>query len=387
MKHDSDLERRVATRGPAGPQPAVRVALGGSLLMWTLSFAPTFAEERLTVAGLIDLEAWKTDAASELLSRNDGHTGLQARVRLWGAGELGSGVQAFVLGAAEGGRASTEESTSLEIEQAYLRYSFAPPARLLVEAGRIGLPIGSFPRRHLSSGNPLIGAPAGYEVNYASGLKVAGWAGPVDYTVAAIDLPITSGADVPHPGRALRPAVALGVTPTAGVRLGAYATQGPYLNPDLGPALGVGSSWKDYGQRVAGLDAQFSRGYFVLNGEFAWSRYEVPGGADPIRGRASYIEPVYTWSPRVFTAVRVERINEPYVEFSGTSWESETPLLFDVEVGVGLRLAPGTLLKIAYRRARWDVDEDLRPSFPNGHALSAQFSYAFDVNSWFRRPR
>lgn len=58
-----------------------------------------------------------------------------------------------------------------------------------------------------------------------------------------------------------------------------------------------------------------------------------------------------------------------------------------MEVGAGYRIAPGAVLKVAYRRDRWNVDDSLKPILPDGYALSAQISYTFNVSSWIERPR
>jgi len=140
-----------------------------------------------------------------------------------------------------------------------------------------------------------------------------------------------------------------------------------------------------YREEVVGLDVQFSRGHFELNGEHTRSRLEVPGsGSD--RGWVAYIEPRYAWSPRWFTALRLERGRRLSVEpQAGTAGLAETERLYDLEAGIGFRIGPGLLVKASYRT-------DLAPNDPasaaeGGHAFAMQLSYNFDVNSWFHPPR
>jgi len=340
------------------------------------------------VGGLLDTKIWKTDAASRLLSRNEGDAAPAARLRLWAAAEFLPRLQGFVLGEAKDGKAYDDGETGTELEQAFLRYTFRPPLHLMVEAGQLLCPIGNFSRRYLSNVNPLIGSPDGYSLSYPLGLSVSGRAARLDYRVAFLDRPFGNENYVPKPGRALRPALALGVTPAVGIRLGAYATRGPYLGPEVAPMLPAGDAWRDFRQSTYGVDAQFSRGYFELNGDFARSTYEVPGIVRSARGLAYFVEPKYTWSPRFFTALRFERNDYPYIMAVAPGvFIDPNANLYDVEAGAGYRLGPGALLKIAYRRDRWDVDPSRKPMFPDGYSVSAQLSYRFDVNSWFERPR
>ena len=383
---------------PPGARPAPRArrpwrGLRTLVGLWALGFAllfvsPARCDERVLVGGLLDAEFWKTDDGSRLLSRNEGEAAPAARLRLWAASEFLPRLQGFVLGEVESGKASDAGETEQELEQAYLRYSFRPPLRLIVEAGQIVTPIGNFSRRYLSSVNPLIGSPDNYSLSYPLGLNVRGQASRLDFSVALLDRPFINEHYTPEPGRALRPALALGVTPVVGTRLGAYATRGPYLGPEVTPMLLTGDDWKDFRQAVYGIDAQFSRGYFELNADVARSSYEVPGVARSVRGLAYFIEPKYTWSPRFFTALRLERNDYPFVmPLAPGVWLGTTADFYDVEAGAGYRLGPGAILKIAYRRDRWSVDPSKKSFFPDGYSISAQLSYRFDVNTWFERPR
>src|SRR2546425_849368 len=179
----------------------------------------------------------------------------------------------------------------------------------------------------------------------------------LDFRVALLDRPVVNDHYTPEPGRALRPALALGVTPVVGTRLGAYATRGPYLGPEVTPMLLTGDNWKQFGQAVYGIDAQFSRGYFEINADVARSSYEVPGVAQSVRGLAYFIEPKYTWSPRFFTALRLERNDYPFVKpLAPGVWLGTTADFYDVEAGAGYPPGPRAILKIAYRRDRWMVD-------------------------------
>lgn len=360
------------------------------LALWlgaTAVVAPAFPQDRLLVKGLVDAEIWKTDDGSRLLSRNGGDRGTVGRLRLWAAEEFHPKLLGFVLGEIEGGEASPEGTTETELEQVFLRYSILPRERLVLQAGKMTTPIGNFAKRYFSSVNPLIGAPDTYDVSYPRGVQLTGWASRFDYRVAVIDLPLINEKYLPEPEPAPRPALSAGVSPVTGLRVGGYLTRGPYLNSDLDPLLPPGADWKDYKQRLVGLDVRFSRGHFEFNGDGALSGYDVPTQSAAVRGRAFYLEPKYTWTPRLFTALRFERNDYAFIRpISSTSWLARSVNLYDLEVGVGYRIRPDMLVKVAYRRDRWDVEEGLKPLLPNGYSFSAQLSYSFDVRSWFDRP-
>jgi hypothetical protein len=106
------------------------------------------------------------------------------------------------------------------------------------------------------------------------------------------------------------------------------------------------------------------------------------------RGKAWFIEPKYTWTPRFFAALRLE--GNLYARILATSpppWTIQIRTIHDLEVGVGYRLVQGTVLKLAYRRDRWQVPDSLKSILPDGYSVSAQLSWRFDIKSWIQAPR
>jgi hypothetical protein len=363
------------------------LALAAALLLGTPA-GPAGAADRPIVQGLLDTELWKTDSGSEFPGRNDGGAAGAGHLRLWAAGEPAPRLQLYVRALVSGGAASDEVTTGPEIELAFARVTLPEKVRLVIEAGRIQTPVGDFAPRYLSSANPLIGAPAGVGVTEVHGLKASGWAGLFDYTFAWVDAPISGSSYGTDGDTAWRPMLAAGVTPFTGFRVGAWITRGPYLDPGDAPVLPAGSGWRDYQQEVAGFETQFSRGYIDLHGQIARSMYEVPTIDAPARGSTWYVEPRYTFSPRLYAALRIGRNHFQEIEADGAGgWGTEDLVFADAEIGLGVRLAHGVLLKTSYRRDRWDVEEDLRDEYPDGWALAAQLSWSFDVLSLLDRPR
>jgi len=340
--------------------------------------------DHITVKGLQDLELFKTDDGSLLLSRNEGNLAGAGRLRLWAAADFTAGFQAVLLGRVEGGKAYGETGANANVEQAFVRYVAPGSAHLMVDVGRVVAPLGNFSKRYLSTVNPLIGTPDSYDVSYPEGAVVTGKVSFFDYRAAMINRPLANADYVPRGDPAWRPALDIGFTPVIGLHLGAYATAGPYLGDAITPMLPAGSGWRQFDQQIAGVELEFSHGYFELNGDIAFSAYDVPTRTTRSRGQAWFLEPKYTWTPRLFTALRLEKNDYPYIApVDSTFWIAQNVTFHDVELGLGWRFTPDIVLKASYRRDRWDVTESMKSYFPNGYAYALQLSYTFDVLSWF----
>jgi hypothetical protein len=136
------------------------------------------------------------------------------------------------------------------------------------------------------------------------------------------------------------------------------------------------------------VDLQASRGWLELWAEGARSAYDVPGYARPVRGIAGYVEARWTFTPRLYAAARAERNDYPFVEQreDGTLTATTTDLR-DVEAGLGFRPAASQLVKLTWRRDRWNVAPEVRPFLPDGYAVALQFSQSFDVMDLVDRAR
>lgn len=348
-------------------------------------------QERWLLQGLADMQYFDTDAGSRLLSVNDGKAAGVATLRMWAAGDLGGGVQAFALGSAinqpdyENG---TGRATDTGLEQGYLRYTAQGKARLIIEAGRLVTPVGDFSPRYLPSSNPLIGQPSDYSVAYPEGIKVQGWIGRFDMMASVVNRPVSAAWYAPISDKDPRPMLSAGWTPIAGFRAGVFATRGSYLASDYEANLAPGDAWRNYDQSVAGFETKFSRAHFDFHGQYVYSTYEVPGFDRLARGRAYYVEPRYTFTPRLFGALRWERNDYPYIApIFGTTWIASNSEVSDIEAGVGVNVMPDLTMKVSYRRDFWHVDEALKDFLPDGHAFAAQVVYHFDVRGLAERPR
>ena len=357
------------------------------VLVMFLALASTArAQGGILLQGLFEVEGWKTDTNSNLLTRNHGDPAGSYRLRLWSAVEPARGLFVYAHGAFEGGNALRFDGPQpyAELEQAGVR--FARHRALVYEVGKLIYPMGGFGGRVLASRNPLIGIPDAYVPVYPWGAMVGGERGKVDYRAAVLSLPLTHKGYVPDPDHAAHPLVGLGITPIVGMRLGVAATSGPYLNKDITASQLNNRDWKSYHQRVIAADAQYGVGHFDMRAEFAISDFEVPRNGR-IDGPAGDLEVRATLTPRWFVAARGEFNRYPFIlPVSPTTWVSRRTELRAFEGGFGFRFDANTLFKATFSADHWVVTPQ-NYSFvrPGGKAVAVQLSRTFDVADWIAR--
>ncbi len=362
-----------------------------SLLKWAVViwFSATgslgWAQERYVVEGILDAEFYNTDSISPLLSKNEGHVGILGRLTLWSAFQISEGLQVYALAEIETDNFTGSSETNAEIEQGALRYTSQSAPYFFLEAGKILSPLVTYSNRNLSTLNPLIGEPYVYVASYPWGIQVAGASGWLDYRAALLDSPeINLDYALFDPESALRPAVGLGVTPFTGLRFGLTYTKGPYLERELYSHFPPGMTWRDFDQKILGFDFQFSRGYLELNGRWVASSYDVPYYERSTDDTAYYLELKYTWTPRFYGALRIEKNQAVVSGYAAYPTQLPASRRFrDLEVGVGYRFSPNTLLKLSYRVDDWRGEDSPDTHIKNGHSLALQLSHEFDVRSWF----
>lgn len=362
-----------------------------SAIAMTIALAagvPVQAQGGLLVQGIADVEGWSTDAGSSLLTRNNGYPGTVARVQMWSAVEPWRGVFLFAQGQIEDGdaRAFGEHYTEAALTQAGIR--IARDRRVVVNVGKMFHPVGAFAPRVFSTRNPLIGVPDSYSPVYPVGALVSGEVGRLDYRVGGVSLPLTHRGYVPTADAALHPVAGLGYTPFTGLRVGATATSGPYLNGDLSSAQTSGQSWRSFHQRQVAADVEYGVGHLDVRGEYDYASYDVPG-TTTIIGHAGYIEGRYTVSPRLFVAARGEVNHYPFIRpVAPGSWIARQTDFSDGETGFGFRITTSTLIKASYRWDKWLVTPANAPFVrPGGHAIAVQLSQSFDVMDWVSATR
>ena len=346
------------------------------------------AQGGLMLQGIADAEFWSTDSGSNLLTRNHARPGALGRVQLWGAAEPWRGIVFYALGEGAAGPAQNSNGRAdVTLDQAGVRY--APSSAFMIDVGKMPHPVGTFAARRFSTRNPLIGEPDGYPVEYPVGVQVSGAGTHFDYRVAAVSLPVFHEGYVPDPTAALRPAIGGGFTPFTGLRIGASATWGPYLNASLPAQLLDGRPWQHYQQQIEALDLAYSLDYLELHAEWARGSYQVPTVASSLTGETWYVEAKYSLSPRLFVAARAERNDYPFIRPAGAaSWTWRDTDFEDGELGLGYRVSAALIAKVSYRADRWQRTPAVYAFIgPGGHALALQLSQSFDVLEMFERLR
>lgn len=341
------------------------------------------AAEAYLVQGILDAELYSSDTASPLLTRNDGDTATLGRLQLWAAFQLSPSWQFYARGEVESDNFEGYAETNSDLDQVAFRYTHQASPWFYVEAGKILSPLVAYSDRRLSSQNPLIGQPYLYTRGYPWGAKLAGAVGWFDYQLAWID-PSDNDSEYQaiEPDSAFRAALGAGVTPFTGLRLGLSWTEGPYLAGDIADKLPQGSHWRDYDQRVLGLDLQFSRGYLEFNGQWFRTENELPYGDSDPDSSSYYLELKYTWSPRLFSAVRYQNVEASYVDYSYyRRWYAETENFSLLEIGLGYRFSRDLLFKAVYETDHRENSTYAYGASARGHALGLQLSWSFDVVS------
>jgi hypothetical protein len=170
---------------------------------------------------------------------------------------------------------SADRGFQVDALQAYVGYERLWGERYVtVRAGQLSSAFGSFLLRYDDAVNPLVDLPISYGYYYGSPVTTLGLSGvQVDVGSGRFDARAQFTSSSPVNRRGIRDdshygswAGGLGYTPVQGLRVGASAYRGPYIDeheriehgeihPKLLPATGVG------------LDVQFSRGHWYFNGE------------------------------------------------------------------------------------------------------------------------
>ena len=302
-------------------------------------------------------------------------------------------------------------SENFDTPRAYALYvRVAPFARvpLDLQAGRIPPVFGRFARNAYAAENPLIGYPLAYQ--YLTSLRPdaipaasedllrmrgRGWLAsyPIGTSVPAPGVPIVSaltydtgvqaryapgvfdlaaslttgtlsnpGTRDGNGGRQL--AMRLGATPIAGLVAGVSAAHGAWLDDDVRPA----GDADVYAQNAVGLDAEYSRGHWLVRGEVIESRWRMPYLDAPLRARASHVEGRLRVHPRWFVAGRVDRLTFSRVVGDNQAQTWDAPVT-RVEGGAGWYLRRNLVAKASLQHNWRDGGRVRQRTFLAGQVL------------------
>jgi hypothetical protein len=295
---------------------------------------------------------------------------------------------------------------------------------IAVQAGRIPPVFGAFARRSYGASNPLIGYPLAYQyltsirpdaipftADDLLAMRARGWRAnyPIGVTAPGPGVPLVSayrwdtGVQVHASNDRLDGAIALTTgtlsnprvaddnnrpqvsgrvawKPTVGLVLGASAAQGAFLTEPIEDTVAALNGRETHRQRALGIDAEYSRGYWIVRGEMIHSRWDLPALAAPridapLAATGAFVETRYRITPRIFAAARADRLTFSSIRgqrlFGGqpTPWDAPVTR---IEAGGGFYLQRNLTLRAVVQHNWRDAGRVTNRTF-----VSAQLAYWF----------
>jgi hypothetical protein len=280
-----------------------------------------------------------------------------------------------------------------EVIQAFAGYSWrAAGMSWVVKAGHLSSAFGSFPLHYDDAQNPLLDQPLSYIQSLTlranqlpcgvSDLlaqpygSVAHFCGGVPgrergltpvtlYGLPGIQaevsgmrldgrLQITNGSPAnpqgwDHPAQYLQWTAGGGYTIRQGFRIGASGFRGPYLDPSLAALLPRGTSLRDFPMSALGVDVQWARGRWSVNGEWQRFHFSSPNFVKSPTLDSTYAEVKTVITPRLYFAGRAGWYSpRQAVDKKGVSTNEFAPAVASYELASGWWLNRRQLLKLSY---------------------------------------
>ena len=229
-----------------------------------------------------------------------------------------------------------------DILQAHLSYSRIWTNRsLVVRVGQLSSAFGSFLLRYDDRDNPLIAMPMSYGYYYApvtalglAGAQVDATAGKLDARAQFVNSSPANRRSVFDHDQYGNWAGGVGYSLKQGFRLGVSAYRGPYMHRQHPYYFPGEAKPRDLLAAAFGIDGQWGRGPWNLNGEAQWFRMSYRAIPD-YRRRVAYAEVRRVLHPRWYVAARAGASND---------YEGEQ----SYEAAVGFRPNPHQILKVGY---------------------------------------
>jgi hypothetical protein len=153
-------------------------------------------------------------------------------------------------------------------------------------------------------------------------------------------------------GQYLQWAAGGGYTIRHGFRVGASAFRGPYLDRSVSPLLPMGTTVRDFSASGVGIDAQWARGRWTVNGEWHHFSYEAPNFVVSPSATSAYAEAKTRLTPRLYVAGRAGWFNTGRVVDRAGSSVQYQPDLKSYEFAVGGWINRRQLIKVSYSALR-----------------------------------
>jgi hypothetical protein len=187
------------------------------------------------------------------------------------------------------------------------------------------------------------------------------WAAPRVSFAAAVSQGTLSNPRVRDDNSGKQVSARVEARPVLGLVLGASAARGDYLTRGAAAALPEAARQASRAQQAFGLDAEFSRGHWLVRSEGILSRWSVPPIDEPLvpsalRAWAVFVEARRKIRPGLFAAARFDHVGFSRLTASPaygsttptqTTWEAPVSRL---EVGAGFSLRRNVMLKAAVQQ-------------------------------------
>jgi hypothetical protein len=229
-------------------------------------------------------------------------------------------------------------------------------------------------------GVPLVSAQ-----RWDTGVQVkVGDAGPIEVSGALTNGTLSSPQfEDDNGGKQISGRVAL--RPATGLVLGVSGAQGDFLSDDLIATLPAEAADRSYRQRALGVDAEYSRGYWLVKSETIFTSWRMPALDaplldEPLRAWSTFVEGRYRLTPRIYVAARGEHLGFSKIQ-AGAEYNNQRvtwdAAVTRAEIGVGYSIQRNVRLKLAYQYDWRDVDwRDGGPT-PRRGAVATQIGYWF----------
>lgn len=140
--------------------------------------------------------------------------------------------------------------------------------------------------------------------------------------------------------------------PATGLVLGASAARGAWLGRDA--VRGLAMDADAFAQQAFGLDAEYSRGYWLVRAEGVWSAWDVPAFGEPrlegpLRARGLFLEGRYKLLPGLYAAARVDHLGFNRPRGMAVDWEAP---VVRFEGGAGYHIRRNVLARAVYQHNR-----------------------------------
>jgi hypothetical protein len=290
---------------------------------------------------------------------------------------------------------SADHDLDLNILQAFLGYArTVKSVTVLVKAGQITSAFGSFPPHYDDADNALLDQPLSYATHlklrpdqlpcgvndllwqgsYSAGINFAcggsqseGYGilpGPL-YGLPGIELDLSShktdarfqltNSSPANPQTLLSGSqhaqwtAGGGYTLWQGLRIGASAFRGPFLDRAVADWLPQDTTILNFPATGVGLDAQWARGRWSTSGEWQWFRFDYPNFTISPTVSFGYAEVKAAITPRTYVALRTGYQQNGRVEdITGVSASNFAPDRQSYEFAFGFRPNRWQLVKVGY---------------------------------------